>query len=322
MAIDSAAGLSVDSRSLDALRSQAARDPKAAARQAAVQFESLFMQMVLKSMRDATPKADGSAGGDSFAGMLDTQLAKQFAGRPRGLADMLEQQLSRHMQNLPAATPANQPQALPAAAQRAAAAMPIAGARPAGATMPAAVASMPAGAAIPFAAGGAVSPAPSASPGSREAAFIRKMLPHAQEAERQSGVPASFILGQAALESGWGRSETKNPDGSTSFNLFGIKATAGWKGATAQALTTEYQDQRAVRERAGFRSYGSYAEAFADYARLVGSHPRYSGAVRAAATPEAFAAGMQRAGYATDPSYAAKLARTINHTLALQRALG
>lgn len=330
MAYDAAAGLNVDSRSLDALRSQAARDPKSAARQAAVQFESLFMQMVLKSMRDATPKADsGGAGGDAFAGMLDTQLAKQFAGRPQGLADMLEKQLTRHMQNLPAATAANSPQATaPAALPQAPGTIPTAVAFPAAwpaAIAPAASAVTPPAASSPApgvtgATGAAPAPAPAL--GRREADFIRKMLPHAQEAERQSGVPASFILGQAALESGWGRHEMRNPDGSNSFNLFGIKATGGWKGAIAQAMTTEYQDQQPLRQRAGFRSYGSYAEAFADYARLVGSHPRYSGVARGAATPEAFAGGMQRAGYATDPGYAAKLARTINHTLALQRALG
>ena len=292
-----AASLTVDSRSLDALRSQAARDPKAATRQAAVQFESLFMQMVLKSMRDATLKADGgSAGTETFAGMLDTQLAKQFAGRPQGLADMLEKQLSRHMQNLPAASPANQaPQASPAAQPAATAASPPAP---------------------------AASTAPVTSPGGREAAFIRKMLPHAQQAERETGVPASFILGQAALESGWGRGEARNPDGSPSFNLFGIKAAQGWNGAVTDAMTTEYENHRPVRERAAFRSYSSYAEAFADYARLLGGSPRYGEVVRGAATPEAFAGGMQRAGYATDPHYAAKLARTINHTLALQRAVG
>jgi flagellar protein FlgJ len=294
MRADTAGSPSLDSRSLDALRNQAARDPKAAVKQAAVQFESLFMQMVLKSMRDATLKAEGeSSGRDTFAGMLDTQLAKQFAGRPQGLADMLEKQLARHMQNLPAAPaavlPASPPQPAP----------PISGsaAAPAPAT-------------------------PAVSPGSRQADFIRKMLPHAQEAERRSGVPASFILGQAALESGWGRGEAKNPDGSSSFNLFGIKATPGWKGATTAAMTTEYEDQRAVRQRAAFRSYDSYADAFADYARLVSNSPRYSGAVRGSATPEAFAGGMQSAGYASDPNYAAKLARTINHTLALQRAIG
>jgi flagellar protein FlgJ len=148
------------------------------------------------------------------------------------------------------------------------------------------------------------------------------MLPHAQAAERQTGVPASFILGQAALESGWGRGEVKNADGSSSFNLFGIKAGSGWKGATATVTTTEYSDGQPVRQRASFRSYGSYAEAFTDYARLLASQPRYAGVLRGASSPEAFAGGMQRAGYATDPAYASKLARTINHALALQRDLG
>jgi flagellar protein FlgJ len=291
----------LDGRALEALRNQATRDPKAAVRQAAVQFESLFMQMVLKSMRDATMKAEGdSAGADTFAGMLDTQLAKQFAGRPQGLADMLEKQLTQHMQNLPAVSPANQAQQPPPANQ---APQPLPADGPiSGLSAPAAT--------------------PAGSPGTREAAFIRKMLPHAQEAERQTGVPAAFIVGQAALESGWGRSDTKNADGSNSHNLFGIKATARWKGASTTAMTTEYQDDRATRQRAAFRSYGSYSEAFADYARLVGNDPRYSGVMRGAATPESFAGGMQRAGYATDPNYAAKLARTINHTLALQRAIG
>ena len=118
MRTDPAASLNVDSRSLDALRNEASRNPNAAAKQAAVQFESLFMQMVVKSMRDATPKTDPSQGGDTFTGMLDTQLSKQFAGRPGGLADMIERQLTRHMQNLPAVSPEN----LPAAGSGAAAA--------------------------------------------------------------------------------------------------------------------------------------------------------------------------------------------------------
>jgi flagellar protein FlgJ len=147
------------------------------------------------------------------------------------------------------------------------------------------------------------------------------MLPHAKEAERQTGVPASFILGQAALESGWGKGQIRNPDGSNSFNLFGVKAT-GWKGPATNVATTEYEAGQPVRQRAAFRSYGSYTEAFADYARMLSSSPRYAGVVKTASTAEAFAGGMQKAGYATDPQYASKLARTINHTLALQRALG
>ena len=290
MTMDATAGsLGVDSRSLDSLRNEAARDPRGATRKAAVQFESMFMQMVLKSMRDATIKTESAGpGGDTFTGMLDQQMAKQFAGRPQGLADMIEKQLSRHMQNLPAVSAANQAAAAAAT------------------TAPAL--STPAGAAT-------------GAPSANAAAFIQKMLPHAQAAERSTGVPASFILGQAALESGWGKGEIRNADGSASHNLFGIKAT-GWSGATANVMTTEFEGGQAVRQAARFRSYGSYTEAFSDYARMISSSPRYSATVRNAATAESFASGMQRAGYATDPQYAAKLARTINHTLAVQRAMG
>ncbi len=281
--------LGVDSRSLDSLKSEAARDPRGAARTAAVQFESMFMQMVLKSMRDATMKAEGAGpGGDTFTSMLDQQMAKQFAGRPQGLADMIEKQLSRHMQNLPPVSPANQ-----AAAAATTGLAPLAA--PATAT--------------------------AGVPSANAAAFVQKMLPHAQAAERATGVPASFILGQAALESGWGKGEIRNADGTPSHNLFGIKAT-GWSGDTTDVMTTEFEGGQSVRQVARFRSYGSYTEAFSDYARMISSSPRYAATVRNAGTAESFAAGMQRAGYATDPQYAAKLARTINHTLAVQRAMG
>lgn len=304
MRTDPAASLNIDSRSLDSLRSEASRNPKAAARQAAVQFESLFMQMVVKSMRDATPKTDPSQGGDAFTGMLDQQFAKQFAGRPGGLADVIEKQLTRHMQNLPAVSPENLPAAGGAAG---AAGAPAAPSTRSGAATGSGAAS----------AGGAPS-----APGARQSEFIQKLLPHAREAERQTGVPASYILGQAALESGWGKGEIRNADGSGSFNLFGIKAGGRWQGATAEVMTTEYADGQPGRQRAAFRSYGSYTEAFTDYARLLSGSSRYAGAVRGATSAESFAQGMQRAGYATDPQYASKLARTINQTLALQRAMG
>lgn len=273
-----AAGLGLDARALDGLRRDATRDPKAAAKGAAAQFEAQFMQMVLKSMRDATIKAEeASAAQDQFTGLLDAQFARQFAGRPGGLAEMIEKQLAQQMQNLPPAS-VTAPVPQPTAAAN----------------------------------------APSSAPGR----FVQAMLPHAQAAERATGVPASFILGQAALESGWGRAEIRHADGSPSFNLFGIKATGGWRGAVAQAGTTEYEAGRAVRKTEAFRSYGSYAEAFTDYARLLSASPRYAEAVRGARSAEGFASAMQRAGYATDPQYASKLARTINQTLALQNALG
>jgi flagellar protein FlgJ len=292
MQANAASGLSLDQRTLDTLRGEAARNPRGAARQAAVQFESLFTQMVLKSMRDATPRTEASPSGDTFTAMLDSRFSQQLAGRPGGLAEMLEKQLTRHMQNLPAPAPENLPPALLA---------------PASATPAPAVAAPAAPQAAPVA------------PTGRAAAFLQKMLPHAQEAERQTGVPASFILGQAALESGWGKGEIRNADGSNSFNLFGIKATRGWRGATTQVTTTEFEGGQAMKVKAGFRSYGSYTEAFADYARMLSSSPRYAGVVRNAGTAEAFAGGMQRAGYATDPRYADKLARTIQMAQSLQR---
>lgn len=283
----SGASLGIDGRGLDSLRNEASRNPNGAARQAAVQFESLFMQQVLKSMRDATVKAEGSNNAnDTFTGMLDSQMAKQFSGRPGGLSDMLERQLSRHMQNLPAAS---QPAVGAAAA-----------ARPA---------SLPSGVTPP-------------KPGTPQAHFLEKLSPHAQAAERQTGVPASFILGQAALESGWGKGEIRNANGSPSFNLFGVKATAGWKGATTDVQTTEYVNGQPVKQVARFRSYSSYSEAFADYARMLSTSPRYSQVVRGANSAESFAAGMQQAGYATDPAYASKLTRTINLALSVQRSMG
>ena len=308
MRIDPSAGSTgLDARDLDGLRAQAAKDPKAAARQTAVQFESLFMQMVVKSMRDASPKAseDGSGAGDTFTGMLDAQFAKQFAGRPGGLADMLEKQLTPHLQNLPAVSPQNQSVTAPAPSFAPAFAPVTA---PAPAPLPAPSATK--------------APSGLKGLGDKAATFLRDMLPHAKEAERRTGVPASFILGQAALESGWGKGEVKNADGSSSFNLFGIKATAGWSGATTSVTTTEYTGGQPAKQKAAFRSYGSYADAFTDYARMLTGSPRYANVVRTASTAEAFAGGMQRAGYATDPQYATKLARTINHTLALQRAMG
>jgi flagellar protein FlgJ len=154
-----------------------------------------------------------------------------------------------------------------------------------------------------------------------QADFVRKVWPHALLAERSTGVPAAFIVGQAALESGWGRHEIRQADGSPSHNLFGIKATPAWQGASTTASTTEYVAGQPTRRNERFRAYGSYAEAFQDWAALIARSPRYGGVVQSGASVEAYAASMQRAGYATDPAYGAKLEKTIQRTLALQRLL-
>ncbi len=154
-----------------------------------------------------------------------------------------------------------------------------------------------------------------------QAQFVRKVWPHALLAERNTGVPAAFIVGQAALESGWGRHEIRRADGSPSFNLFGIKASGAWQGDAVAANTTEYEGGRASRRVEKFRAYGSYGEAFQDWASMMARSPRYSRVIQSGGSVQAFAANMQRAGYATDPAYGSKLARTIEKTLALQRVV-
>jgi flagellar protein FlgJ len=133
------------------------------------------------------------------------------------------------------------------------------------------------------------------------------------------------MVAQAAHESGWGRREIKHADGSSSFNVFGIKAGSHWKGPVAEVTTTEYTAGVAHKVTAKFRAYSSYEESFKDYARLMKDSPRYAQVMASAsgdnASAAGFAQGLQRAGYATDPAYADKLTRVINTTLRLQRVM-
>ncbi|MEO7337219.1 MAG: flagellar assembly peptidoglycan hydrolase FlgJ, partial [Caldimonas sp.] len=158
----------------------------------------------------------------------------------------------------------------------------------------------------------------------KQAAFIRQHQDDARQAAAQSGIPGAFLVAQAAHESAWGRHEIRNDDGSTSHNLFGIKAGPGWTGSVAEVTTTEYVDGAPQKVTAKFRAYPSYAASFQDYARMMKESPRYAGVmaqVSVAPTPQSFAQGLQRAGYATDPAYADKLTRVINTTLRMQRAM-
>lgn len=143
-------------------------------------------------------------------------------------------------------------------------------------------------------------------------AFVKKFYPAAKRAEAATGIPAEFMVGQAALESGWGRREIRGDDGKPTHNLFGIKAT-GWNGKVSVNTTTEFTNGKAERVQEAFRAYDSYDHAFEDYARLLAKNPRYAGVVQAV-TPEQFGFGMQKAGYATDPKYGEKLTGTIKTT--------
>ena len=146
-------------------------------------------------------------------------------------------------------------------------------------------------------------------------AFQQRLGHHAEAASRETGIPAKFMLGQAALESGWGKREIIAADGSKSHNLFGIKATAGWKGKTTDAMTTEYVNGVPTIRREKFRVYDSYGEGFRDYAKLLSKNPRYENVINRSQDASSFAKGLQRAGYATDPHYATKLTKIINQNL-------
>lgn len=137
--------------------------------------------------------------------------------------------------------------------------------------------------------------------------FVSTMLPMAEKAAKRIGIDPRYLVAQAALETGWGKSVMRNPDGSSSHNLFGIKATGKWQGGEASAITSEFREGKFVKERAAFRSYESYEDSFHDLVSLLQNNGRYKDAVAAADKPEQFAKELQKAGYATDPDYARKI---------------
>jgi peptidoglycan hydrolase FlgJ len=262
---------------LSSLRGVAAADPQRAVKEAAKQFEALFMQELMKSMRQATMSSGllDNEGTKLGTEMMDTEFATKMSGLRGGLAAAIERQLPRQM-----GTPADAPKAINRTTQT----TPL---RP------------------PTSAG----------------EFVSMHGDAAKRAEQATGIPAAFMVAQAAHETGWGKKQIRMADGSNSFNLFGIKATADWKGPVARITTTEYVDGQPRKMTQSFRAYSSYDASFADYARLMKTSPRYREVVANADDAKHFAQGLQRAGYATDPAYAEKLGRVINTTLRLQRGI-
>ena len=246
-----------DGSALEGLRNGAAKDPRAAAKDAAKQFESLFMNELMKSMRAATETSGlfDNAGTKLGTELLDAQLASKMTGRPGGLGDVIARQLERQMALTPGPIP-------------------------------------PTGSAnnsLPVVADPASTPK---IPEKSAAGFVQQHSAAAAAAAAETGIPAPFMLAQAALETGWGKREIIGTDGSASHNLFGIKAGANWSGPTVDVKTTEYI-----------------------------SGPRYANVVAKGSDAKHFAQGLQKAGYATDPAYADKLGKVINTTLRLQRSL-
>lgn len=293
-----------DTRALGDIKRLAKDGDPQALKAAARQFEALFLQMVLKSMRDATPK-DGLFDSDQtrmYESLLDQQLAQVMSGKGgTGLAAMIEKQLTRSVfdpgseQGMSLAPSLPLPPLTQPAAQS-----PQSGVKPlSGLPVPQASVEISADA--------------------RE--FVNRIWPDAVDASRATGIPATFLVAHAALETGWGKSEPRGADGRRSFNLFGIKAGKGWTGTVVDSTTTEYVDGVPQKQVERFRAYASYGEAFQDYSRMLAANPRYAG-VLGSRDGESFARGLQQAGYATDPAYADKLKRILSGTTLRQALTG
>jgi flagellar protein FlgJ len=305
----------LDVKDMGSLRQGARAGTAEATKAAATQFEAMFVNMMLKTMRDASPQ-DGLTNSEQtkmLGGMLDQQTSQNIAKKGIGLADMLVRQLSKNdtqalavggagdsTDGANAGSFAGMASLMDAKLQKAIAA--------AGGTAKAE--------ATTTAAATTATPRRGGSQAPHVVSFQDKLTAHAEEASAATGIPAKFMLGQAALESGWGKREIKGRDGTNSNNLFGIKATADWKGKVVEATTTEYVNGKAQTKVERFRAYDSYADSFKDYARLITENPRYEKVLASAGDASAFAQGLQKAGYATDPQYANKLTSIIKRSLA------
>lgn len=293
--------LAVDARSLNALKTAAGENNPQAVRETAKQLESLFMREMIKSMREATMKSGllDSAQGNLSTDLLDQQLSVAMAGQSGGLSDAISKQLARSM-GVAAADEADI--AVPSTLSLSRNAWRNTGSA-GGASNGGPWSGSPAQAAQSV---NAYAPSPKGRDN-----FVTAHSSAAQRVAAESGIPANYMLGQAGHETGWGKSEIRGKDGSNSFNLFGIKAGGSWTGKVAEITTTEYVNGAPKKVTAKFRAYNSYEESFRDYARLIGSNPRYEKAMSQTGSAHAYASELQKAGYATDPAYAQKLGRAI-----------
>ncbi len=283
-----------DFQGLSQLRAEAGNNDKETLRKVAGQFEALFIQMMLKSMREAN-LGEGLMDSDqvkTYQSMYDQQIALDLSkSGSLGLADMMVRQLARGGE-----TDAGGDNGVAAAT-----ATRVSGAGVA----PPAVA--PAAAGTKNDAGRPDDNRLNDWRPETPESFVRELLPHARRAARELGTSPEVLIAQAALETGWGQHMIRGQDGANSFNLFGIKADAGWQGARAVTDTVEFRDGLMRKERAPFRAYDSLAGSFSDYVDFLKSNPRYGEALKQSSDGSAFARELAQAGYATDPDYHRKI---------------
>lgn len=323
------ASVYTDFAGLAKLKQGARESSPAATKEAAKQFESLFLGMVMKSMREAK-LAEGFADSQQskmYQDMYDQQMAMHLSGKPGvGLAEVIAKQLSPkqdrdedqqnhalqandYLDRAAGSGSANGNRQPPRGGPAAANALDTSGLsslerslarleRGHSATterwrdLDSALASTDAG-------DDASTPA--------QQTFFNELMPHARQAAQSLGVDAKLLLAQAALETGWGQAMVKNGGGENSYNLFNIKADKAWQGKEAKALTLEFDGGVAKKQMAGFRAYDSYQDSFNDYVDFIKSNPRYEQALKNAENPARYIQSLQKAGYATDPKYAEKV---------------
>lgn len=316
---DISSKLAVDAKSIDDLHLMAKRNPQQALHKAAQQFEALFMNMLLKSMREATPK-DGmfdSQQTQFFTQMYDQQLAQHLSTKGIGIANILVKQLGRTEGSIEPQTSISQADAILSSINAVNPPSPPKNGHPEDISGQLWSSMHNSKKTEQMTSTNEVFITPIQIESqltksfNRSTDFINMLLPHAKMASQSTGIPSHFMLAQAALESGWGKHEIRRDDNSPSYNLFGIKAGSSWKGDTVEKVTTEYINGIPQKIVDKFRAYNSYAEGFNDYARLLLDNPRYA-KVLESSDFAGFATGLQRAGYATDPKYAEKLIRIIN----------
>lgn len=290
-----------DLAGLSALRSQASKVPSEAIDEVASQFESLFVQMMLKSMRDASIEGGlfDSNQMEMYQSMFDQQISLDLSrGNALGLADVLVEELGGN--------PAPKEQAnllsLASSAYRQASEQRQEISAPA----QAAIATPVKDASIVANAASQSGVADDWKPASPEA-FIRDVWDSAVDAAKQLGLDPLVLVAQSALETGWGKRVIRAVDGGSSFNLFGIKAGQAWEGQSAAVNSLEYRDGTAALEKSSFRVYDSIANSFDDYVSFLKSNPRYQQALDKVGDAGEFLSELQDAGYATDPSYAQKI---------------
>lgn len=308
-----------DFSGLNALKTEAHKDKKAALEQVAKQFESLFLSEMVKSMRKVNDVfSEGnylhSSQSKFYQQMFDSQLTLSMSQKEGfGLAETLARQMSRQIPGLDKegdpsihhkASIADYDRSLPALSPS------LPDEVDAVKALSDQTASGPRGDSSAAAHSALTADMPQQFESPEH--FVRTLLPLAESVAGDSGIDPKVMVAQAALETGWGRHMIRGEQGEASFNLFGIKADSRWQGNSVDIQTTEYREGIAMKERAAFRAYPDYQSSFEDYVGFLERNPRYRDVLSVADDAEAFADGLQQAGYATDPAYGAKIRRILN----------